>query len=647
MTKYATKISESFVQNYKNKTPPWGDVGYIVYKRTYARGIPKEERTEEWWQTIERCCNGILEIGGIFSQEEIQKLYDHVFNLRCCFSGRALWQLGTATVKKHGADSLQNCWFVAVNTLEAFPFTMNELMLGGGVGFGIQPEYVYELPIVKHDAKVTRLDENDVDFIVPDNREGWVELLRKVLNAFFITGKDIVYSTVCIRSRGEKISSFGGVASGPTELCKGIEDISEIIRSRLGRKLRPIDCLDVMNIIGRVVVAGNVRRSAEIAIGDINDIDFLEAKNWNRHTIPNWRSMSNNTVETSEIPDIRSEFWEPYSEGGECYGMFNPTVSRKYGRLIDGQNYRPDTRICGTNPCAEITLESFEPCNLGEIFAPNISSVAVFKEVAELMYKVQKTISTIGFINEKTNKVVRRNHRLGIGITGFLQSDLMNTDWMNEVYHHLEQTDKKYSRQLGVNTSIKLTTVKPSGTLSLLAGVTSGVHPAYSEYYIRRIRFAADDPLIGVCKKSGYHVEPVKNFDGTLDMGTMVVDFPIKTPDGTVIAKEVSAIDQLEYQKWLQTYWSDNAVSVTVYYKREEIPEIQQWLQENYADNVKTVSFLLYSEHGFAQAPLEEISKERYEELKANSKPINNIEDKVEYTFENNLECEGATCPVR
>ncbi len=646
MARYASKISESFVQEYKDFLVPWGPVGYITYKRTYAR-LKDDGRTEEWWETIERCCNGILEIGGIFTQDEIQKLYDHVMNLRCSFSGRALWQLGTDTVRRNGADSLQNCWHVSCSTLEAFPFTMDELMLGGGVGFNIQPEYVYELPIVKYAPIITRVDKHDVDYIVPDNREGWVELLRRVLDCFYVTGKKLDYSTICIRSKGELISSFGGTASGPGELCKGIDEISKIIGQRKGQKLRPIDCLDIMNIIGKIVVSGNVRRSAEIAIGDISDMDFLEAKDWNRHAIPNWRAMSNNTVATSEYPES-SDFWATYVGEGEPYGLFNQHMSRHYGRLVDGFDYRPDLKVCGVNPCAEITLESFEPCNLGEQFAPNIKTLQQFRETAEFMYKVQKTISCVPFQNDLTNEVVQRNHRLGLGLTGFLQApQMMNPDWMNEVYHHLEQTDKQYSRQLGVSTSIKLTTIKPSGTLSLLAGVTSGVHPAYSEYYIRRIRFAANDQLVDVCRKHGYHVEPVKNFDGSNDMGTMVISFPIKSPKNTVVAAEVTAIEQLEYQKWLQTYWSDNAVSVTVYYRREELPEIQQWLQENYESSVKTVSFLLHSEHGFAQAPLEEISSGRYDELKANSMPIIKIEDNAELTFSDSVECEGSNCPVR
>ena len=277
--KFASKIRESFVQQYKDKVPPWGPLGYVVYKRTYAR-MTESGLTEEWYQTVERCVNGICSIGGIFTQAELEQLFDYVFNLKCCLSGRALWQLGTGNIERIGSDSLQNCWHVGVNhPVDPFCFTFNQLMLGGGVGFNITPEQVYEMPIVKYGISIQRDDQNDVDFIVPDNREGWVRLLERVLESYFYTGKNLRYSTNCIRARGKPIATFGGTASGSENLVEGIGNITNILNSRVNHKLRPIDALDIMNIIGSVVVAGNVRRSAEMAIGSSDDVAFLQAKN--------------------------------------------------------------------------------------------------------------------------------------------------------------------------------------------------------------------------------------------------------------------------------------------------------------------------------------------------------------------------------
>jgi hypothetical protein len=189
---------------------------------------------------------------------------------------------------------------------------------------------------------------------------------------------------------------------------------------------------------------------------------------------------------------------------------------------------------------------------------------------------------------------------------------------------------------------------KSHNTLSLLPQVTPGVHPAYAPYYIRRIRMASDDPLVDVCRKNGYYVEPVRNFDGSFDRNTAVVSFPVKTPEGAICAKELTAVQQMEWHKWLQTHWADNSVSVTVYYKKEELPEIQAWLKDNYNKSVKTISFLLHKDHGFQQAPYEEISKEQYEEISSKVKPITSIiGDSGEHELSDNLECSKGSCPVR
>jgi len=645
--KYAKRLSENFVSKYADKTPPWGPVGYVTYKRTYARNY--EGKKEEWYQTLERACNGLIAIGGVFTQDELERLYDHMFNLRCCMSGRSLWQLGTDTVLKIGADSLQSCWHVATNhPIDPFTFTFNQLMLGGGVGMNITPEFVYELPIIKYSPTITRKENFDVDFIVPDNREGWVELLRGILGAFYFTGKDFSYSADCIRARGKPIAGFGGTASGSEKLVEGIGQIVQILRERFGQKLRPIDCLDIYNIIGSIVVAGNVRRSAEIVQGSCEDIKFLQAKNWSLHQIPNWRNMSNNTVHCNEIGALPQEYWQGYEGMGEAYGLFNLELSRTAGRLIDHQGPHIDPYVIGTNPCGEITLEDRESCNLFEVFLSNVEDEAQFHDVASLGYKVCKTISAFKFSDPKTQEVVNRNHRLGIGLTGIVEAThLVDADILDSVYTHMRELDVTYSKELGVNVSNKLTTVKPSGTLSLLAGCTSGANSGYAAYLIRRIRFATNDPLVAECRKHGYHVEPILNNDGSYDLETMVVSFPVATAKQAKLAEYENAIDQLERQKWLQTHWSDNAVSLTCYHDKDEVEDIQDWLADNYNKGVKATSFQLHSGHGFAQAPLEEISEAHYLQLKSKCKPLTRFNEKNNSFDISNEECASGACPIR
>jgi ribonucleotide reductase alpha subunit len=649
-------ISDEFASSYANKTPNWGfnGLGYIVYKRTYAR-LKGDGTTEEWHETVQRCINGAQKIGANYTQKEAEKLFDLVWNLKCNFAGRMLWQLGTPTVDRFGANSLLNCWFTQMNEPKAFTFLFENLMLGGGVGFSVRREDVHELPRIKTGVEIIHDERNgkatnDADFIVPDSREGWVYLLRKVLDSFFESGKGFTYSTILVRGAGEHIHGFGGTASGPSILMDGITKICEVFKSREGKKLRSLDVLDINNIIGSIVVAGNVRRSAEIAIGDPDDFLFMRAKRWDLGGVPNYRAMSNNTIYCDSYDHTSDALWEGYAGNGEPYGLFNLPLSEKYGRISDG-NLRTSElyptnkdNVVGTNPCGEISLGNYECCNLSELYLNNIESKEEMYECAKLLYKTQKAICALSFIHEDTNKIVHKNMRIGLGVTGICQSK-DKLDWLDYTYTKLRAFDKKYSEKNGYNPSIKLTTVKPSGTLSILAGSTPGVHPAFSRHFIRRIRMSVNDSLVTTCKELGYHTEFAKNFDGTENRDTVVVEFPCQFDENATVAKDMSAIDQLELIKTLQSNWADNAVSCTVYYRKEELPEIQDWLSKNYKNHIKSVSFLLHSDHGFVQAPYEEISQEDYEKAVKNVQPILTIQTSNEMI--DGIECEGGACPVR
>jgi ribonucleotide reductase alpha subunit len=653
-------LSPSFLAKYKNKQPNWGfnGLGYIVYKRTYAR-LKEDGTTEEWNETVERCINGAQKIGAQYTPEEAERIYDYVFNLKCNFAGRMLWQLGTSTVDRFGANSLLNCWATAMREPKAFLFLFENLMLGGGVGYSIRREDVHELPKIKKSVTVIHEATKDADYIVPDKREGWVNLLSKVLDAFYVTGKSFSYSTILIRGYGEPIKGFGGKASGPQILIDGIDKITKIFQAREGKKLRSIDVLDICNIIGSVVVAGNVRRSAEIALGDPDDILYLRAKNWGSGNVPNWRAMSNNTIYADSYDHVLEEIWKNGYEinkdsgyaNGEPYGFFNLPLSQKFGRIKDGpisdnSMYPTDTDNCEmTNPCAEISLSNYECCNLSELYLNNITSKEELIDCAQLLYKTQKAIASLPFIHEETNRIVHKNMRLGLGVTGVCQS-LDKLDWLDDCYIALRKFDKEWSAKRGWSESIKLTTIKPSGTLSLLGGATPGVHPAFSEYYMRTVRMSSSDALVQICKDMGYHVEFLINFDGTENRDTVVVYFPCKTPEGSILTKDMDVIKQLDMVKKLQTIWSDNAVSVTAYYKPEELDTLKTWLKDNYEHNVKSVSFLLFKDHGFKQAPYQEIDESAYLAASAKVKPLTNISTGSTEMLEM-AECAGGACPIR
>jgi ribonucleoside-triphosphate reductase len=513
------------------------------------------------------------------------------------------------------------------------------------VGFNIQRHNVYEIPRIKNTIEIVRTDTKDADFIVPDSREGWVSLLGKVLKAHFYGGKGFSYSTINIRGKGAAIKSFGGTASGAEELCWGIAEISKLLNKRSDKKLRPIDALDIMNIIGSIVVAGNVRRSAQIAIGDPDDVDYLKAKRWDLGSIPNWRSNSNNSVATDNLEDVHPCFWETY-EQGEPYGFINLKSSRLQGRL--GEFQYPDPEIEGYNPCAEQGLANFETCCLAEIFLPNINSKEELFKISTYLYRINKHSLALPCHLKETEKIVHKNMRMGIGVTGTFQATEEQRSWLSDCYEYLREFDKTYSRKYGFPISIKLTTSKPSGTLSLLAGVTPGANtnPA-GPYYYRRVRMAVDSPLLKQCEDNNYPVEWLRKFDGTNDYTTKVVTFPCSVPESTPIAETTTAVQQLEFIKWVQENWSDNAVSVTVTYRKEELPEIKDWLSKNYSTSVKSVSFLLYAGHGFDQAPYETVSKEKFDNLKNLVKPITSLSSLEEKSFDSGEDCATGACPIK
>ena len=634
-----------------NNVTPWSSVGYLTYKRTYARRLVEddiESPTEEFTDTVNRVIESAktqLLVG--FTEAEEERLRSYLLSLKGSVAGRFWWQMGTKTVDQLGLASLQNCAFTTIDhPIRPFTWAMDLLMLGSGVGYNIQKKNVDKLPAVNENfAAPTRVDTNDADFIVPDSREGWVKLLGKTLKAAFLSDNKgtFTYSTKLIRGKGAPIKGFGGTASGPEDLCLGVSRISAVLERRRGKKLRPVDALDIMNIIGAVVVAGNVRRSAQIAIGDADDVEYLLAKRWDLGNIPSWRAMSNNSVVCDDINDVHEFFWDGYEGKGEPYGLINLKLSRKVGRL--GETEYPDPDVQGYNPCAEQSLANFETCCLAEVFLPNVESKEELIDIVKLLYRINKHSLSLPCHLPETEAIVHKNMRMGIGLTGVLQSSEEQIGWLDEAYKALRAYDEEYSAKHGFNKSIKLTTIKPSGTLSLLPGVTPGIHPGYAQYMIRRIRIASNHPLVETCRQHGYPVEYQRNFDGSEDHSTVVVSFPFSYPEGTKLAEEMTAIDQLEQVKRMQTLWSDNSVSCTVYYRKEELPEIKKYLKKHYKTHHKSLSFLLHSDHGFHQAPYESITKEAYEELKANTRLITSISEAN--IGIDDADCANGACPIR
>ena len=352
-----------------------------------------------------------------------------------------------------------------------------------------------------------------------------------------------------------------------------------------------------------------------------------------------------NTKNNNNNDDEPEIFWEEVIsiQKDMCEAVYDCTVPKIHCFSGNG--------ILAHN-CSEQSLARWETCCLGEIYLPNITSLEQLKKTATYIYRACKHSLSLPCVDSRdTEDIVHKNMRMGIGYTGILQATDEQRSWIDPCYEYLREFDKTYSKKNNFPPSIKLQTVKPSGTLSLLGGCTAGIHPGYSRYYIRRIRVSSESKLIQLAKDHGYHVEFVQNFDGTLDYNTQVISFPYCLPEHTILAENMTAIEQLEWVKWAQTNISDNAVSVTVYYRKEELPEIKVWLKEHYNKSVKAVSFLLHSEHGFKQAPLEKISKEEYEAMVKTCRPIVDVGDICAVASDEKYvgegECVGGACPLK
>ena len=556
-----------------------------------------------------------------------KEAFDRLFNLKWTPPGRGLWVMGTPLVNQHkNSAALQNCAFVSTaemtkqNPARPFAFLMEASMLGVGVGFddkGADKDFTIYEPA-----------EGDT-YVIPDTREGWVESVSSLLNSYLRADtKSPVFDYKEIRPAGAPIKTFGGTAAGSEPLEKLHNHIRRLFKGRAGEKLTRVDIADIGNLIGVCVVSGNVRRSAELLIGRIDDDNFLNLKNSERYpernsydpAAPGWGWMSNNSVETEVGKDL-SAIVEGIARNGEP-GVIWLDVSRKYGRLIDPVNNK-DWRVAGYNPCAEQSLESYECCTLVETYLNRHDDLDDFKRTLKFAYLYAKTVTLLPTHWEETNAIMQRNRRIGTSMSGVANfADRVGLpelrEWMDEGYKVVKAYDNVYSEWLGIRESIKMTTIKPSGTVSILAGESPGVHwTVGGEYFDRAIRFANSDPMLPLFKMANYRVEPASESPDT----TSVVFFPIKS-GAKRSEKEVSIFEKMSLAATAQRYWSDNSVSVTVSFDSEKEAEHIGTVLHMYDGQLKTVSFLPQGNFVYPQMPYTQITAQAYEEATMKLFPI-------------------------
>lgn len=625
------KLSEKFVEHYKGTQPKWGPLGYVTYLRTYSRTL-EDDSIEEFWQTLKRVTEGVYTIqkthckklGLPWSDSKAQRSAQEMFRLMWEFKflppGRGLWMMGTEYVYKTGGAALNNCAFISTKDIntdfsDPFIFMMDMSMLGIGVGANSLNDFEKWYDVKgAGSVKIKEPKIGDYTLVVEDSREGWCTLIKTILDSYVgkaIYPKNVDYSKV--RPYGEPIKGFGGTASGPEPLMRLVKDIDTILRPCIDDIISTTAIVDIFNAVGKCVVAGNVRRSAQIMFGDYNDKQFLDLKNpeINSEKMMNWRWASNNSV-ISEVGMDYTKVAERTAKNGEP-GYFWLENARNYSRMGREPDYK-DVLVEGANPCVEQSLESHELCCLVETFPANHDSLEEYLRTLKFAYLYAKTVTLVPTHNPRTNAVMLRNRRIGTSQSGIVQSIQKHGlrshfNWCDSGYEYLNKLDRVYSRWLCVPESVKKTSVKPSGTVSLLPGATPGIHFPHSEYFMRTIRFDKNSKIVKVLKKANYRIE-----DDAANKSGAVVYFPVREEYFFKGKDDVTMWEQLELAAQMQQYWADNQVSVTVTFKKSEAKDIKTAL-ELYETRLKSVSFLplLEEDHGYVQAPYQKITKEEYE----------------------------------
>ena len=638
-------LASDFVASYQEKKVPWGytdaggnSVGEVTFLRTYSR--KKADGTKETWTDVcERVINGMYSLqkdhcktsrlpwNDSKAQASAKEAFDRLWNLKWTPPGRGLWVMGTPLVnEQRNSAALQNCSFVSTASMtkidpsKPFAFLMEASMLGVGVGFddkGADKDFNIYTPL-----------EGDT-YVIPDTREGWVESTAALLNSYLKPDtKSPLFDYSQIRPEGAPIATFGGTAAGPDPLIKLHGHINRIFKKRGGTKLTRVDIADIGNLIGVCVVSGNVRRSAELLMGRLDDKEFLNLKNPSKYPArnsydsdkPGWAWMSNNSVEVN-VGDDFSGIIDGIARNGEP-GVLWMDVTRKYGRLIDPINNK-DWRAAGYNPCAEQSLESFECCTLVETYLNRHDNLEDFKRTLKFAYLYAKTVTLLPTHWEETNAIMQRNRRIGTSISGIANfADRVGLptlrEWMDKGYEKVVSYDHVYSEWLGIRESIKMTTVKPSGTVSILAGESPGVHwTPGGEYFLRAIRFPNNDPMLPLFKSSGYKVEAASESPDT----TSVVFFPIKSL-AKRSEKDVSIFEKTALAAMAQRHWSDNSVSVTVSFDAEKEKDSVGTVLHMFDGQLKTVSFLPMGNAVYPQMPYTQITAKEYEKYTMKLMPI-------------------------
>lgn len=590
---------------------------FIALSR-YAKWVEPESRREVWGETVDRYFDFMLNhLKQDYNYTPDSKLVDElksfVFQRNVMPSMRSVMTSGAALERDNVAG--YNCAFVPVDSPRTFDETMYILMCGTGVGFSVEYKYINKLPAVPE-----KLEKSDTVIVVEDSKQGWAKAYRELL-ALLWTGHIPAIDVSKVRPAGARLKTMGGRSSGPQPLVNLFDFTIAKFKIAAGRNLKPIECHDIMCKIGEVVVVGGVRRSAMISLSNINDIEMAQAKSGNWWEASPQRALSNNSVAYSRKPDMEqfiAEWKSLYDSKSGERGIYNVAAAQaqaaKYGRRDPDIHY-------GTNPCSEIILRPYQFCNLSEVvLRENDTKEQIERKVklATILGTWQSTLTDFKYIRKIWKDNTEEERLLGVSLTGqfghkFMsgKNDLVALEaFLMTLREKARAVNKEEAEKIGIPESAAITCVKPSGTVSQLVGVSSGMHPWHSPYYIRTVRGSKGDPISTFLKEVGIPVED----DVMKPNDTYVFSFPVKAPKGAIVRNDLTAIDHLNIWLVYQRAWCEHKPSITVSVKEEEWMEVGAWVYKHF-DEVSGISFLPHSDHTYKQAPYQEVSKEQYEDL--------------------------------
>lgn len=633
------------------------ELGEFVYLRTYAKWIPSEGRRETWIETVDRYIAFMREnLGQKLTEAEYAEIREAILKQEVMPSMRLMQFAGDAA--RVSNVCAYNCSYIAPSKLEDFAEIMYISMCGTGCGYAVEHANVEQLPQIMHQT-----GEHLGMHVVPDSKEGWCDSLTLGLQTWY-SGKDVDFDFSQIRPAGARLKTMGGKASGPEPLRSLLSFARERILARQGRRLRTIDVHDIICKIGECVVAGGVRRSAMISLSDLDDELLRDAKKGQFFLSDPHRSIANNSAVYNEKP-TNEEFMDEWvalmkSRSGER-GIFNRAglmkqLPERRKKVWEATNYIANGKISGqpgTNPCGEIILKSKQFCNLTEVIARHNDTKASLvrkARLATILGTYQSTLTTLPYLSKEWKENCETERLLGVSVTGQWDSKASRDEEnLRAMRAETVKTNKKYAERFGVNQSTAITCVKPSGTVSKTLNVASGMHARHAPYYIQRIRISATDSLFKLMRESGvpYHPE-VGQVEETAN--TFVLEFPMKAPDGAICKDDISALDQLEHWKNVKTNYTEHNPSVTISIGDDEWIAVANWIYKNW-DIVGGLSFLPRSSHVYRLAPMEAITKERYEELSRNFPKIDyarllQYERTDETEQKRELACAGGTCEI-